>query len=258
MGLFSKKGNEIMKDEVKKEFNIQECFKKNLAFISQIEIDAEVIKRQFVKSDRNFFLTVGTIDCPTGNIVVADPLCYLVAGKYCPQMSMTIPAGSYPVDVSIYRNSMIGLRMCTAKLRIKDRVAIRYVNAESTKETAIEKCEDGNLSGFPVEAGMMTFCDVTVADAYRSFIDHWYVENEGKNHYNDYFAHFFAKSAKAMPAYQGEEGDFIEWKNPDTGHRMVMIASGFGDGLYHAFWGYDEDDEICELIVPLVNPELFE
>ena len=36
-----------------------------------------------------------------------------------------------------------------------------------------------------------------------------------------------------------------------------MIASGFGDGFYQFYWGYDNDNERCELIIPLVNPDLF-
>ena len=36
-----------------------------------------------------------------------------------------------------------------------------------------------------------------------------------------------------------------------------MIASGLGDGFYQSYWGYDAQNEICELIVPLVNPDLF-
>lgn len=55
----------------------------------------------------------------------------------------------------------------------------------------------------------------------------------------------------------GEDGDFIEWANPDSGRRLVMVASGLGDGFYQSFWGYDERDEICELIVPMVDPDLF-
>jgi hypothetical protein len=39
---------------------------------------------------------------------------------------------------------------------------------------------------------------------------------------------------------------------------MVMVASGFGDSFYQSYWGYETDNEICELIVPLVNPDIFE
>lgn len=258
MRLFSKKAKAKQTAEPKKEIDIQECFKQNLKYISQTEINAEDIQRQFVKSDSRYYLTVGQVDCPAGQVVVSDPLCYLASGHYCPTLAATIPPGSYPVEVSIYRNSFVGIRMCTARLKVKTTKAEKYICAEPTKETAAGECSDGILTGFPVDAGMMCFCDAQEADAYRRFLDKWHKENEGKNHYDDYFAGFFAESEKAFPAYQREGGDFIEWENPDSGKRLVMIASGFGDGFYQSFWGYDKDNEICELIVPMVNPDLFE
>ena len=56
------------------------------------------------------------------------------------------------------------------------------------------------MSGFPVDAGMMTICDVKVANVYREFLSQWYKENPGKNHYDDYFAAFFAQSYEMFPA----------------------------------------------------------
>jgi hypothetical protein len=237
--------------------DVQIMFKENLKYISQTEISPEVIENQFVKSQTRYYITVGEIDCPSGKIVVSDPLCYLASGNACPQLSINIPIGTYPVEVSICRNEYIGIRMCTARLKIKNTKAVKYVCAESTEDSAVAKCSDGYISGFPVEAGMLSFCDAVVAEEYRSFLDKWYGGYKEKNHYDDYFAKFFAESYDALPAYQREGGDFIEWTNPDTNHKMVMIASGLGDGFYQSFWGYDEQGEICELIIPMVNPDIF-
>jgi hypothetical protein len=30
-----------------------------------------------------------------------------------------------------------------------------------------------------------------------------------------------------------------------------------GDGFYQSFWGFDENDTICELVIPFLNPEYF-
>ena len=148
--------------------------------------------------------------------------------------------------------------MCTARLRIKDTKPVTYILAAPTKESAAAARGDEVLSGFPVDAGMMTICDVKVADEYREFLDQWYRENPGKNHYDDYFAAFFAQSYEMFPTYQREGGDFIVWINPIHHRNMVMIASGFGDGFYQSYIGYDENEEVCQIIVPMVNPDLFE
>ncbi len=256
MGIFSKKKKKLEKEENAK-LDIQKAFEANLKYISNIEKDVETIKNQFVKTDTRFYLTIGKIDCPTGKIVVADPLAYLPSNQFSPTLDIEIEPGEYPVEVSICRREELGIRMCTARLKIKDTEATNYVLANPTKETAAFVAKDGIMSGFPVDAGMISICDEQVAKEYKEFLDEWYKDNPGGNHYDDYFANFFKESDEKLPQYQREGGDFIEWKNPKTKNKLVMVASGFGDGFYQSYWGYDKDEEICELIVPLVNPDLF-
>lgn len=233
------------------------AFEKNLKYISSETLDADKIARQFVKTETRFFLTVGTVDVPSGKVIVADPLSYL-SGEHviAPVLKRGIPCGNYPAEVSICRHPGMGIRMCTARLKIKDTQAVRYELAESEEDTAAFKAKDGVMHGFPVDAGMMCFIDAKAAENYAAFIDKWHKENPGKNHYDDYFAAFFAESYKKLPAYQREGGDFIEWQNPDSGESMVQIASGFGDGFYHSFWGIDESGEVAELVVPLIDADL--
>lgn len=238
---------------------MDEMFKANLKYIGRTEADAEKIARQFVKTNSRFYLTVGTADIPSGRVVVSDPLCYM-SGEHiiAPVLEKRIAGGSYPVEVSICRGETIGIRMCTARLKVKPDAAVRYELAKPLHETAAAHLKDGDMSGFPVDAGMMCFCDEKGAEDYRSFLDGWHSQNPGKNHYEDYFAEFFAESDRKLPQFQRKGGDFTEWTNPNTGKRLVMIASGFGDGFYQCFWGYDEGGEICELIVPMVDPDIFE
>ena len=242
-----------------KNMNLGEKFKQNLRYESQTEADVDKIARQFVDTDSRFYLTVGTVDVPSGKVIVADPLCYLLGEHIvAPVLDKQIPSGSYPAEVSIYRDEYIGIRMCTARLKIKETAAVRYELARPVPGTAAARLRDGDMSGFPVDAGTMCFIDADAAKDYAEFLDKWHKENPGKNHYDDYFAAFFAESGEKLPQYQREGGDFIEWTNPETGNRMVQISSGLGDGFYQSFWGYDESGEICELIVPMVDPDIFE
>ena len=252
MGLFhqSNKSGE-------KKLDVQKAFELNLKYISRQEMNVEDIKKQFVKSNTRFYLTVGEIDWLSGRIIVYDPLVYLVSGKFFVILETEIPIGKYPVEVSICRSNEIGIRMCTARLKIKNTSAVKYVIANPIEESAAFIAKDGILSGFPVDAGMISFCDEQVAKEYQAFLDTWYQDNPDGNHYDDYFAPFFKESAVKLPQYQGEDGDFIVWENPNTKHKLVMIASGLGDGFYQSYWGYDAQNEICEMIVPLVNPDLF-
>lgn len=258
LGLFhrKKKDTDAGKDRPAP-VDVQKAFEANLKYISNTEKDVDVIKRQFVKSGTRCYLTIGKADCPTGKIVVADPLAYLPANKYCPVLATQIPAGKYPVDVSICHGNEIGLRMCTVRLKLKETEAVSYKLVDPTAESAAFIAKDGIVSGFPVDAGMISICDEQVAKEYREFIDAWYKEHPDGNHYDDYFAGQFKESYEKLPQYQRDGGDFIEWENPKTKNKLVMAASGFGDGFYQSYWGYDAANAICELIVPLVNPDLF-
>ena len=244
-------------EKVNKQEDFQTKIQKNIDFRTQDEIAVEDIEKQFVKNESRFYITIGEIDCPTGNIIVADPLAYVPSSHFSPVLAETFPCGTYSVEVSVCRQEDIELRMCTARLKIKDSKVVVYKKAASTNETAIKLKNGDILEGFPVDAGMICFCDAQVANEYRLFLDKWYSENPDKNHYDDYFASYFEKSYQERPAYQREGGDFIEWTNPETGNKFVMIASGLGDGFYNSYYGYDCKDEICEIIVPLVNPEVF-
>lgn len=243
-------------EERRKKF--QAYFEKNLKYISQTEISVEKIERQFAKDGICRRMPLGKAHFPTGRVVVADPLAYLPSNKFSPELEIQIPKGAYPVDVSIYQSEDIGSYMCTTRLRVKDTKVVRYVCAASTQESATAANDKEAMSGFPVDAGMMTICDAKVAEEYREFLDQWYRENPGKNHYDDYFADFFAQSYEMYPSLQRKGGDFIMWINPIHHRNMPMVASGFGDGFYQSYIGYDKNDEICQVIVPMVNPELFE
>lgn len=239
--------------------NFGPLFEQNLKYISNTELDAEKTARQFVKTERRFFITIGTADITSGRVVVADPLCYM-AGEHviAPVLEKEIPNGSYPVEISLYRDAFLGVRICTARMKIKDTAAVRYECAQPIPDTAAFKAKDGVASGFPVDAGMMCFMDANGAKDYAFFLLDWHGKNPGKNHYDDYFAAFFAESDKKLPQFQREGGDFIEWTNPVNNQRSVMASSGLGDGFYQCFWGYDGSGELCELAVPMVDPDIFE
>ena len=228
-------------------------------YINEKTKDADAIQRQFVKEGIRDYITAGRVTFPSGRVRIGDALAYLPAGKFAPELEIRIPVGEYPVDISIIRSESFGLRICTARLKITDKTAVRYEAAMPTKETSCFEDKEGNvLPGFPVDAGVAAFMDAEVCEEYVAFIDKWNTENPDKNYYDDHFAGYFAESAAKYPDYQREGGDFIEWTIPDTEHKNVFFATGYGDGYYKPFWGYSGDNDICELIIPFVDADEIE
>ena len=235
----------------------QAAFEKNLKFLNQTSYPAEFFRGLFEKDDLLEPFVIGEADFPSGEIVLADPLVYLGDRKYSTFLNRTIPAGAYPVELSICRSPIVGLRVAAAKLKISSRPVKGYELAMPRGYTVEQLNQPGVFSFFGVDAGMACFCDAAVADEYARFLEKWSGENPGKNRYDDYFAQEFRRSYEAHPQVQREGGDFVVWKLPESGHRIAMFTSGMGDGIYSGYWALDAEGEPVELIVPFMNPPYF-
>ena len=66
------KTNEQIREKVKSPFTI--AFEKNLDFLRKDEYSKEFIENLFTESDRISLDTIGEVDFPTGQVIIADPL----------------------------------------------------------------------------------------------------------------------------------------------------------------------------------------
>ena len=216
------KTNEQIREKVKSPFMI--AFEKNLSFLRKDEYSKEFIENLFTESDRISLHTVGEVNFPTGQVIITDPLCYLHSEENRKILDRTIPIGKYEVELAILNSKTISKRVAGARLKIKNDKIIRYEQTQN---------KSSKLNGFSVDAGLASFCDVTVAEEYTKFYSN-----------NDYF----------IKLLQGKQ--FIHWELPGTNHKIAMFETGFGDGYYMSLWGLNEKDEVCELVIPFINPEL--
>ena len=216
------KTNEQIREKVKSPFMI--AFEKNLDFLKKDEYSKEFIENLFTESDKISLHTIGEVDFPTGQIIIADPLCYLHSEENRKILDRTIPIGKYEVELAILNSKTISKRVAGARLKIKNDKIIRYEQTQN---------KSSKLNGFGVDAGLASFCDATVAEEYTKFYSN-----------NDYF----------IKLLQGKQ--FIDWEIPGTNHKIAMFETGFGDGYYMSLYGLNEKDEVCELVIPFINPEL--
>ena len=216
------KTNEQIREKVKSPFTI--AFEKNLDFLRKDEYSKEFIENLFTESDRISLHTIGEVDFPTGQVIIADPLFYLHSEENRKILDRTIPIGKYEVELAILNSKTISKRVAGARLKIKNDKIIRYEQTQN---------KSSKLNGFGVDAGLASFCDVTVAEEYTKFYSN-----------NDYF----------IKLLQGKQ--FIHWELPGTNHKIAMFETGFGDGYYMSLYGLNEKDEVCELVIPFINPEL--
>lgn len=218
------KTNEQIREKVKSPFMI--AFEKNLSFLRKDEYSKEFIENLFTESNRISLHTIGEVDFPTGQVIIADPLCYLHSEENRKILDRTIPIGKYEVELAILNSKTISKRVAGASLKIKNDKIIRYEQTQN---------KSSSFNGFGVDAGLASFCDATVAEEYTKFYSN-----------NDYFIKLL------------QEKQFIHWEIPGTNHKIAMFETGFGDGYYMSLYGLNEKDEVCELVIPFINPELVE
>ena len=234
----------------------QIAFEKNLKFLNQETYPDDFFRMLFTESQKIRVITAGQADFPTGEVVLADPLAYL-GSKYETVLDRQIPAGSYPVRLSVCLSPIVGLRIAAAEVLVSEKPAVRYEIAMPKGKKGEDLGKLGIFTFFGVDTGLACFADGKLSEENRIFFEKWAGENPGKNKYMDYFASLFQESYETHPEFQNEGGSFLEWSMPGSGHRMVLFSSGMGDGIYSGYWGLDAQGEAVCLTVVFMNPEYF-
>lgn len=201
-------------------------------------------------------IDIGPCSIPSGQLFVRDPLCYLTQNDGQPYFQ-TAPVGTYRTEVCVIKRDESDdcNRYAAVRLRFSDAEAVRFEEALVGNEQ-LQGLEAGEYFGFNVDAGLACICDKQVQQAYMAFEQSWRQENPGKNIYDDYFAALFTDSYKQHPQYQRSGGDWVNWKIPNSDYHLPFFQSGFGDGAYPVYWGYDAAGQICQIVVQFIDIEL--
>ncbi len=232
---------------------VQLAFEKNLKFLNADSYENFFFEMLFTEAEDIKLINIGKTDFPTGEVVLADPIAYL-GTKYQTVLEQKLPIGSYDIELARGNFPMAGLRTIAARIIVNNNKAVRYELA--LPKGSGEEDKENALSVFGVDTGLASFSDLFTADTYYSFRADWHSNNPDKNIYNDYFGEKFSETQRKYPEL-GQRGDFIEWTLPNTSLKMTLFSSGMGDGIYTGYFGYDENNEVCQLVVPFMNPEFF-
>lgn len=196
-----------------------------------------------------FILDMGEIEFPTGDILVRDPLVWLNRDEKAYLTS--VQRGKYRIETLVVKLEEDHYRYALSRVRFTENVTKIYYEALKGDEN-LDDVDGDSIFGFNVDAGLATIVDVATRNAYCDFKDKWYAENPDKNIYDDFFTEVFANNAEENPNYQREGGDWINFKLPNSELSIPMIQSGFGDGRYPVYFGYDENGELCDLVVEYI------
>lgn len=193
-------------------------------------------------------LEVGTLALPSGKIIATDP----VNLDDCPPLIQQVPAGRYPATICVVPSDDYGDRYACLRVKITDNKPVRYDNGLTGGEDLTEEISDIEFYGFGVDGGLAAITDAQTQPLYEACRQAMVAAGEiGK--WDDPFLGALAESYTVAPKYQRKDGDWVNWSVPDTDNNVIVCASGWGDGYYPVYFGYDEQNNITGIYIHFID-----
>ena len=197
-------------------------------------------------------LDIGAVHFPSGTIFACDPLVEL---EDTPPFIQTIPAGTYPVKICVVPSEKYGDRYACVKVEVSREKPVRYELGMVGNENLDAALGDDDYFGFGVDAGMGCIADIQTQAAFKTYWAKRLEEDPDIDPYNDLFCDLLEENAQAHPKYQGDCGDWLNWTVPDTDCNLPIFSSGWGDGYYPVYFGYDAKGKVCAVYVRFIDIE---
>lgn len=213
--------NEVFKQSIEEQsrYNALSDKEKKIAFDRYfVNGDVDGIRFRLVK--------IGDIAVSSGRIVACDP--FYVSEKFTSPFKKRFPAGSFGVYLSVADKKNWGERVAFAKIRFSEEKVVRYETAEFAGTT------DSFGNEYPVDAGLGCFMDYNASIAFSREMTDFYNTNKDGDFYGGRLEKYF------------KGGDWAVY--PLKGHRIFIFSSGYGDGSYASYIGYDAHGKVVCLI----------
>jgi hypothetical protein len=167
---------------------------------------------------------LGELVLSTGQVVACDPLVFPDTKPF----HVTLPPGRYPVIASVASFARDNdRRFAYALLQLDEQQPVRWELATLAGQNLSSLKEDQTFC-YPVDTGIACFMDIdAAAELQRRF--------DADRDYAD--------------SLIGDLGEDLNLTlNPFTGANVIMFSSGWGDGCYASYWGYDAMNNIVCLV----------
>lgn len=179
---------------------------------------------------------IGELVLTSGRLIACDPL---TAPDTRYHFEKTIKPGRYPVVASVAEFRPGGdTRFACVMLRISDGTPVRW-EAALINEPGPDR--SGDRSAYGVDAGTGCFMDLDFARIIEALFPQ-----------ADEFEEFCDLVIEEMEKYSfGEHpltAAFADMRSEDTEANMVAFSSGWGDGGYASYWGYDASGNLTCLV----------
>jgi hypothetical protein len=181
---------------------------------------------------------IGHLILTSGRTRACDPLLEPETRDY---FAKRVTPGRYPVILSIAEfKPREERRVAAAMLRLSRKVAIRWRIATVNGRKEYQGKE---RYSYPVDSGTGGFMDLDAARVLSELVEADYLDNCVVDRFEENYC------ARVCDELVGNEG---LWANvqvdQNTKANVIAFASGWGDGGYVSYWGYDAEGNTCSLV----------
>lgn len=169
---------------------------------------------------------IADLHLPTGKLVACDPFCFLDAEAF----ELPLPRGVFPVVLSIAQISN-DQRVAFASIRFRNSTPVAWDMLTQEGQNT-DDLKEGEIFCYGVDSGAGGFIDAGAAKD----LDRKIAENAD---FND----------EMMEAMERTYVSTWSWLNMPIGKgNLIAFSSGYGDGAYATYVGFDADREISVVV----------
>ena len=170
--------------------------------------------------------SIGSIKIVDRQIIACDPFLY---NKDKPFV-IKFPSGYFPVELAIAKIN-IDERVGLARIKFSEESPVKWTFA-LTEDQDESDLDDDEILGYGVDSGTGCFMDSSGAKKFSS-----YLSLKPNN---------FENIIKELALTYKDTRSWLLWKRDEQ--TVVMFSTGWGDGCYATYIGYDSKMSICRLV----------
>lgn len=173
---------------------------------------------------------IGNIRILDGNIIACDPFLF---NNDLP-FTTKFPIGTFPVQLSIAQIND-DERVAFARIKFSEEIPFSWSLAVREGQDLL-KLGENEIYGYGVDAGTGAFMDTSGAKEFMVYL------NEKDDN--------FMLLIDDMKKNYKHTWDYLNWEKNQT--NVIMFKSGWGDGYYATYIGFDKSGNICRLVTDFV------
>ncbi len=169
---------------------------------------------------------IGKLNIKEGKIFACDPISLYMEEPFTAEF----PKGQFPVEVAIATINDDDERIGFARIRFTDTKPVKWSYALTDGQDPAE-LEKDEIFGYGVDSGTGSFMD---ASGYTEY-DNLYKEDVD-----------LSTVSKEMEKAYKDTRTWLMWEGKTS--NAALFTTGYGDGLYASYIGYDANGNICRLV----------